>query len=136
MSFSFSHGAVASQARKRTIASVTRTDIPGFIRRSRTMPLRLFRRPITATRSCIGVTPTCCPGRAAALGSWTRLPSFSSWPRWQPAARSSPSSAPVDASRFTLSLASKAGSRRSKPDGDHPWKANRPDGTRPSCRSD
>jgi len=135
VSFSLSQGAVASQARRRTIASFTRTDIPGFIRRSRTIPLRLFRRPMTATRSCIGVTPTCCPGPAPALGSCTRLPCASSWPRWQEAARSSPSNAPVDANRFTLSLESRAGNRRSKPDGARPWTASHPAGRRPSCRS-
>lgn len=57
VSFSFSQGAVVSQARKRTIASFTRSDWPGFIVRLRTMPLRLLSSPITATRSAIGVIP-------------------------------------------------------------------------------
>ena len=43
------------------IASFTRTAIPGFIFRLRTMPLRLLRKPITATRSAIGVTPASLP---------------------------------------------------------------------------
>jgi hypothetical protein len=57
VSFSLSHGALASQARNRTMTSPARTDWPGFNRMSRTMLLRLLRSPSTATRSFIGVTP-------------------------------------------------------------------------------
>jgi len=52
-----SHGAVVSQARRRTTTSPTRMAWPGFISRSREMPLRLLSRPITATRWAIGVVP-------------------------------------------------------------------------------
>jgi hypothetical protein len=65
VSFSASHGAVVSQARKRTIASPTRTAIPGFIVRLRTIPLRLLRKPMIATRSFIGVSPASLP-----LSTW------------------------------------------------------------------
>jgi hypothetical protein len=71
VSLSLSHGAVVSHARSRTIALFTRTDWPGFIRMSRVMPLRLFRNPMTATRSAIGVTPTCWPGPILARGNAT-----------------------------------------------------------------
>jgi hypothetical protein len=57
----FSQGAVVSQARRRTIASPARNASPGFILRSRVRPLRLLSRPITATRSAMGV-----PGRGPA----------------------------------------------------------------------
>ncbi|MEJ7933085.1 hypothetical protein WG907_02295 [Sphingobium sp. AN558] len=43
------------------MASPARKASPGFIVRSWVMPLRLLSRPITATRSAIGV-----PGRADA----------------------------------------------------------------------
>lgn len=52
-----SHGAVVSQARSRTKTSSIRTAWPGCRVRSREMPLRLLRRPSTATRSFIGVVP-------------------------------------------------------------------------------
>jgi len=52
-----SQGAVVSQARSRTIASPTRSAWPGFRVSSRERPLRLFRKPRTATRSAIGVVP-------------------------------------------------------------------------------
>jgi hypothetical protein len=52
-----SQGAVVSQARRRTITSSTRTAWPGRSVRLREMPLRLLRRPITATRSAMGVVP-------------------------------------------------------------------------------
>jgi hypothetical protein len=57
VSFCASHGAVVSQARSRTITSLTRNAWPGFMTRSRDRPLRLLSRPITATRSFIGVVP-------------------------------------------------------------------------------
>jgi hypothetical protein len=57
VSFCSSQGAVVSQARRRTMTSPTRKAWPGFIVRSREMPLRLLSRPITATRSAIGVVP-------------------------------------------------------------------------------
>jgi hypothetical protein len=57
VSFSFSHGAVVSQARSRTSKSFHRADCPGRRATSRTMPLRLLRTPKIATRSAIGVTP-------------------------------------------------------------------------------
>ena len=59
VSCTFSQGAVVSQAWRRTIASPTRRASPGFILRSVVMPFRLLSRPITATRSAMGV-----PGKA------------------------------------------------------------------------
>ena len=112
VSFSLSHGAVVSQARSRTIALLSRTDCPGFTRTSRVMPLRLLRMPRTATRSAIGVTPTCFPGPALVLGKATVFDcSFASW-RPHPAAMSSISDRPVAASAFTLSRGSTADNRR------------------------
>jgi len=55
VSWTFSQGAVVSQACRRTMASPTRRASPGFILRSVVIPLRLLSRPITATRSFIGV---------------------------------------------------------------------------------
>ena len=55
VSFSGSHGAVVSHARRRTIRSPSRIAWPGFIVRSRAMPLRLLSTPITATRWAMGV---------------------------------------------------------------------------------
>jgi hypothetical protein len=57
VSFSNSHGAVVSQARRRTITSFHRTDWPGCSATFWTMPLRLLRMPRVATRWPIGVTP-------------------------------------------------------------------------------
>ena len=65
VSFSLSHGAVLSQASRRTVASFSRTAWPGFKVKSRTIPLRLFNRPITATRSAIGVSAWSEPAGAA-----------------------------------------------------------------------
>jgi len=62
----FSHGALVSQARSRTTASRIRIACPGLSVRSRTMPLRLLRKPSTATRSAIGVIPA---STAALLGT-------------------------------------------------------------------
>jgi hypothetical protein len=50
VSFSGSHGAVASHARSRTITSFHRADWPGCKVTFCTMPLRLLRMPRTATR--------------------------------------------------------------------------------------
>ena len=52
-----SQGAVVSHARSRTMTSPTRKAWPGFIVKSREMPLRLLSSPITATRCAIGVSP-------------------------------------------------------------------------------
>jgi hypothetical protein len=52
-----SQGAVVSHARSRTITSPTLNACPGFITRSREMPLRLLSSPMTATRCAIGVVP-------------------------------------------------------------------------------
>jgi len=60
-----SQGAAVSHARRRIMASPTRSASPGFMRRSRVRPLRLLSRPITATRSFIGVAPARLPIRAA-----------------------------------------------------------------------
>jgi hypothetical protein len=57
VSFSTSHGAVASHARSRTVMSFQRAACPGCSATSFTMPLRLLRIPSTATRCAIGVTP-------------------------------------------------------------------------------
>jgi hypothetical protein len=57
VSFWISQGALVSQARRRTMTSPARNASPGFIVRSREMPLRLLRSPMTATRSAIGVVP-------------------------------------------------------------------------------
>jgi len=43
------------------MASPALTDCPGFIVRLRTIPLRLLRKPMTATRSFIGVSPASLP---------------------------------------------------------------------------
>jgi hypothetical protein len=59
VSFSCSHGAVFSQARKRTITSFQRIDWPGCRVTFWTMPFRLLRIPSTAVRWAIGVTPPC-----------------------------------------------------------------------------
>lgn len=66
VSFSGSHGAVASQARSRTMMSPRRIACPGFIVRSRSMPLRLLSTPMTATRSAMGVAAR-TPGTTGAL---------------------------------------------------------------------
>jgi len=66
VSCSGSHGAVVSQARRRTITSPTRTASPGRIVISRAMPLRLLSRPSTATRSFIGVSARMSGGCAGA----------------------------------------------------------------------
>jgi hypothetical protein len=50
-----SQGAVASQARSRTIRSPRRTAPPGRSMTSRVRLLRLLSTPIVATRSAIGV---------------------------------------------------------------------------------
>jgi hypothetical protein len=57
VSFSSSHGAVASHALSLTIMSFQRTDWPGWSDTVWTIPLRLLRRPRIATRWAIGVTP-------------------------------------------------------------------------------
>jgi hypothetical protein len=57
VSFSSSHGAVASHALSRTITSFHRADWPGWSAIVWTIPLRLLRIPSTATRCAIGVTP-------------------------------------------------------------------------------
>jgi hypothetical protein len=57
VSFSSSHGAVASQALSRTITSFQRIDCPGCSDTVWVIPLRLLRMPRTATRWAIGVTP-------------------------------------------------------------------------------
>jgi hypothetical protein len=69
VSFSLSHGAVVSQASSRTVASFRRTDWPGLRVKLRTIPLRLFNRPITATRSAIGVSAWSVPAGAAWLAA-------------------------------------------------------------------
>jgi len=56
VSFSSSHGALASQARRRTITSFHRADWPGWSATVWVMPLRLLRIPSTATRCGMGVT--------------------------------------------------------------------------------
>jgi len=68
VSFSGSHGAVVSQARRRTIASFQRTDWPGRNVTFWTIPLRLLRIPSTATRCPIGVTPPWPLAVAGAFG--------------------------------------------------------------------
>jgi hypothetical protein len=60
-----SHDAVFSHARSRMIALPMRIASPGLISTSRTRPLRLFRRPSTATRSFIGVAPSIPPSCSA-----------------------------------------------------------------------
>ena len=70
VSFSSSHGAVVSHARRRTITSFQRADWPGRKATSWTIPLRLLRMPSTATRWAIGVTPAwLAPPGAAALAT-------------------------------------------------------------------
>ena len=49
------------------MASLICSDWPGFKVRSRTIPLRLLRKPSTATRSAIGVTPATAAARDTAL---------------------------------------------------------------------
>jgi hypothetical protein len=69
VSFCVSQGAVVSQARNRTITSPTRSAWPGFIVRSRAMPLRLLSSPITATRCAIGVSPRTGGAAGSAFGA-------------------------------------------------------------------
>jgi hypothetical protein len=66
VSFSSSHGAVVSHARRRTSRSFHRADWPGWSATVFTMPLRLLSTPKTATRSGIGVI-ACAAALEAAL---------------------------------------------------------------------
>ena len=136
VSASFSHGAVVSQARRRTTTSLTRTDWPGRSAMSRTMPLRLLSRPSTATRSAIGVTPSAAPAAGVAAATLVRAVGCSAVleSRSQPAAHS-PSATSKAAAGRTLSRVSRADSRRSPPGGSCRCRARRPAGTRPSSRS-
>jgi hypothetical protein len=70
VSWTFSQGALVSQAWRRTIASPTRSASPGFMVRSRVRPLRLLSRPMTAVRSAMGV-----PCTEALAPVWIGLPS-------------------------------------------------------------
>jgi hypothetical protein len=67
VNFSSSQGAVASHARSRTMTSFHRTDCPGRSVTFWTIPLRLLRIPMTATRCAIGVTPPCPAAVAGTL---------------------------------------------------------------------
>jgi hypothetical protein len=101
-----SHGAVVSQARRRTITSPARIASPGFSVRSREIPLRLFRRPITATRSPIGVVPGAMPLASSGISSRTGCGSAALPPSaagWSP---------PPHAARKTSSGRNGAGCRK------------------------
>jgi len=93
-----SQGAVVSQARRRTITSPTLNAWPGFIVRSREMPLRLFSSPMTATRSAIGVVPgatvvtVCGISTVIGSGSESRCTAGGAVERLQPATSSRPTS--------------------------------------------
>ncbi len=136
---SLSHGAVVSQAAKRTTASLTRTAWPGLKVMSRTIPLRLLISPSTATRSAIGVTPATAPGpRAtvpAAEGPACCAGLFRSQPPAPKAAAHATTAHKAQAAR-TLSRASTADSPRSLPGAPCRCQARRRGETRPSFRSD
>ena len=137
VSASFSHGAVVSQARRRTIASLTRTDWPGLSAMSRTMPLRLLSRPSTATRSAIGVTPSAAPAAGVAAATVVRAVGCCSAARSrsQPTAHK-PAAISKAAAKRTLSRASRADNRRSPRAAPCRCPARRRAGTPPSSRSD
>jgi len=60
-----SHGAVRSQAETRMMTGPISRASPGFSLISSETLLRLLSRPITATRSFIGVAPVALAGAAA-----------------------------------------------------------------------
>ncbi len=144
VSWTFSQGAEVSQAWSRTMASPTRKASPGFIVRSVVMPLRLLSRPITATRSAIGV-----PGRASAPPLRIFCPSiftgpvrFSVGSSLSPQAASDSSNAKGRVGRIApagrgvmMRLGSTLHSRRLRADAAHPSRARRWGGRHWACQS-
>ena len=113
------------------MASPTRKAWPGFIFRSVSMPLRLFNRPITATRSGMGVVPGAGATSGCGMSTVTTSGSvFCCWEggmveRWQDASNKAAVARAKQAGLARINRESRPGNRRSPQRGARRDRASR-----------